>query len=353
MLPQGVRIYEVPISYTGREFDEGKKITWRDGFAALYAPVKFRFVRVTAPPPSVARWAAVVVHYHSGPLLAECIAALLADTSAGPGRCRGRRQRFRHRGDRSRACWRRFQTSRCSGRVQTSGTCAPPTSGIAATRAPIVGVFNPDALIAPGSAAAVLDAFASDEANRHRRAENPQPRRLRLPIGGTAPGPMRRGGARGARVELSRVTDSPRRIDNSTPIRRPAATSIGCREPLCGSGARRWIGRADGTSVSSSSWKTSTCAGVVRVGGGRVRYEPWATVMHVVGTSRAAQPCDRSSCTIEPYRYLDKWWTGPRRWRCRSPGVPRCPRRVGHRGGSGPGSPGAPPSRISGRDRVA
>ncbi len=44
VLRQGVRIYEVPISYTGREFDEGKKITWRDGFAALYALVKFRFV---------------------------------------------------------------------------------------------------------------------------------------------------------------------------------------------------------------------------------------------------------------------------------------------------------------------
>jgi hypothetical protein len=43
ILRKGVRIYEVPISYAGREFDEGKKITWRDGFAALWALVKFRF----------------------------------------------------------------------------------------------------------------------------------------------------------------------------------------------------------------------------------------------------------------------------------------------------------------------
>ena len=43
VLRQGVRIYEVPISYTGREFDEGKKITWRDGFAPCTL-VKFRFV---------------------------------------------------------------------------------------------------------------------------------------------------------------------------------------------------------------------------------------------------------------------------------------------------------------------
>lgn len=43
VLRRGIRIYEVPISYTGREFEEGKKITWRDGFAALKALVKYRF----------------------------------------------------------------------------------------------------------------------------------------------------------------------------------------------------------------------------------------------------------------------------------------------------------------------
>jgi glycosyltransferase involved in cell wall biosynthesis len=43
ILERRIRIYEVPISYMGREFDEGKKITWRDGFAALWTLVKFRF----------------------------------------------------------------------------------------------------------------------------------------------------------------------------------------------------------------------------------------------------------------------------------------------------------------------
>ena len=38
------RIYEVPISYAGREFHEGKKITWRDGIVALYYLLKYRFV---------------------------------------------------------------------------------------------------------------------------------------------------------------------------------------------------------------------------------------------------------------------------------------------------------------------
>ena len=44
ILRRRIRIYEVPISYTGREFDEGKKITWRDGFVALWTLVKYRFV---------------------------------------------------------------------------------------------------------------------------------------------------------------------------------------------------------------------------------------------------------------------------------------------------------------------
>jgi glycosyltransferase involved in cell wall biosynthesis len=44
ILKRGYRIYEVPISYSGREFEEGKKITWRDGFIALWTLVKYRFV---------------------------------------------------------------------------------------------------------------------------------------------------------------------------------------------------------------------------------------------------------------------------------------------------------------------
>jgi len=43
VLKRRIRIYEVPISYSGREFDEGKKITWRDGVAALWTLVKYRF----------------------------------------------------------------------------------------------------------------------------------------------------------------------------------------------------------------------------------------------------------------------------------------------------------------------
>jgi glycosyltransferase involved in cell wall biosynthesis len=38
-----LRIYELPIAYYGRTFEEGKKITWRDGFGAIGALFTFRF----------------------------------------------------------------------------------------------------------------------------------------------------------------------------------------------------------------------------------------------------------------------------------------------------------------------
>jgi len=44
-LPGGIRLYEVPISYYGRTYAEGKKITWRDGVRAVTVLVKFRFAR--------------------------------------------------------------------------------------------------------------------------------------------------------------------------------------------------------------------------------------------------------------------------------------------------------------------
>ncbi|MCJ7705148.1 MAG: glycosyltransferase family 2 protein [Desulfobacterales bacterium] len=41
----GCRIYEVPISYWGRDYSEGKKINWKDGLAALYWIIKFNLFR--------------------------------------------------------------------------------------------------------------------------------------------------------------------------------------------------------------------------------------------------------------------------------------------------------------------
>jgi glycosyltransferase involved in cell wall biosynthesis len=44
LFKRGARVYEVPITYEGRDYAEGKKITWRDGFPALWTLVKYRFV---------------------------------------------------------------------------------------------------------------------------------------------------------------------------------------------------------------------------------------------------------------------------------------------------------------------
>lgn len=44
VLKKGIRIYEVPISYNGREWSEGKKIKWTDAPIALWTLLKYRFV---------------------------------------------------------------------------------------------------------------------------------------------------------------------------------------------------------------------------------------------------------------------------------------------------------------------
>ena len=43
VLKKHARLYELPISYYGREYSEGKKITWVDGIHAIWALLKFRF----------------------------------------------------------------------------------------------------------------------------------------------------------------------------------------------------------------------------------------------------------------------------------------------------------------------
>ena len=45
MARKGCRIYEVPISYYGRSYEEGKKITWRDGVKAVFTIIKYNLFR--------------------------------------------------------------------------------------------------------------------------------------------------------------------------------------------------------------------------------------------------------------------------------------------------------------------
>jgi hypothetical protein len=49
----GARIYELPISYHGRSYAEGKKIGWKDGVSAIWAILRFNLL-----PPRAPRWEA-------------------------------------------------------------------------------------------------------------------------------------------------------------------------------------------------------------------------------------------------------------------------------------------------------
>ncbi|MEX2526848.1 MAG: glycosyltransferase family 2 protein [Gemmatimonadota bacterium] len=46
----GARIFEVPVSYAGRTYGEGKKIGWRDGIAALWHLIRFNLFSRPGPP---------------------------------------------------------------------------------------------------------------------------------------------------------------------------------------------------------------------------------------------------------------------------------------------------------------
>jgi len=55
----GARIYELPISYDGRSYAEGKKIGWKDGVSALWSIMKYNLTGPRPPkwrPPEVAPW---------------------------------------------------------------------------------------------------------------------------------------------------------------------------------------------------------------------------------------------------------------------------------------------------------
>jgi glycosyltransferase involved in cell wall biosynthesis len=57
----GARLYELPISYHGRSYAEGKKIGWRDGVSAIWSILKFNLAGPRAPhwqAPAVASWEA-------------------------------------------------------------------------------------------------------------------------------------------------------------------------------------------------------------------------------------------------------------------------------------------------------
>ncbi len=126
VLRRGHRIYEVPISYAGREFDEGKKITWRDGVSALESadqvPLHQGVLRPRCRRRSAPSWSTTT----RVRLLTACARS---STTARPGRRGGER---RHRAASSAPCRRSGRRTRARSSVvrpgRTSAT-APGSTG--------------------------------------------------------------------------------------------------------------------------------------------------------------------------------------------------------------------------------
>lgn len=257
-----------------------------------------------------APWAAVVVNYEAGDALAECVASLLADGSAGPvdvvvvdnGSTDGSVRTLRAA----------FPDVRVVDVAANPGYGAAANRGIAATTAPVVAVCNPDLVIRPGSAAAMLAAFADPAVG----AAGP---RMLNPDGTTYPSARRDpalvdavGHAVLGRVRPgNRFTRRYRELDADPGV---------ARDVDWVSGAAVWLRRSAVEGVGG--WderffmymEDVDLGRRLRAAAWRIRYEPAATVVHVQGLSTSRQATrmilahHRSS-----YRYLEKHWRGARR----------------------------------------
>lgn len=258
-----------------------------------------------------AAWAAVVVNYESGPVLLDCVRSLRADQSAGPmdivvvdnGSTDGSIDALRA-ADPDVAV---LQPGANLGYGRAANL------GIAVTTTPVVAVVNPDAFVAPGSARVVVDAFAVDADLGVIGPRIVNPDGSVYPSARIAPGVVVATGHAllGGVFPHNRFTTRYRALD-ADPDR--------ARDVDWVSGAALWFRREFLDRVGGWDERyfmfledVDVCR-EVRRHGGRVRFEPGAEVIHVVGTSREGAPI-RSIVRHHrsAYRYVDKWWTGPQR----------------------------------------
>jgi N-acetylglucosaminyl-diphospho-decaprenol L-rhamnosyltransferase len=237
-----------------------------------------------APEP---RWAAVIVNYESGGLLTDCVDALLADDSAGTvelvvvdnGSSDGSVATLRAR----------HPSVTVMEPHSNLGYARAANLGVAATRAPVVLVCNPDTWVAPGSARAVLDAFAAaaDVAVVGPHIVNPDG--SSYPSARIAPG----AGVAVGHALLGRV--APRNRFTRAYRQTDAAADVP-RDVDWVSGAALWFRRAALDRVGGWDERyfmfledVDVCREIT-ASGDRVRYEPGAVVTHVVGASRSRAP---------------------------------------------------------------
>lgn len=260
------------------------------------------------PPDAEPAWAAVIVNYHSGPDLADCVDALRADDSAGPvhvvvvdnGSAPGEL-------DALTAIRPEVTVLRPGANL---GYSRAANLGIAATTAPIIAVVNPDAMVEAGAGAVMATRFARDEQVGVIGPMISNPDGTLYPSARTAPGSGVAVGHAllGSVVPRNRFTRSYRQLDADPAV---------AREVDWVSGAALWFRR---TALDrAGGWDerfflfmedVDVCRSI-RATGASVWYEPAARVVHAVGASRAAAPT-RSIVLHHrsAYRYTDKWATG-------------------------------------------
>lgn len=258
-----------------------------------------------------APWAAVVVNYEAGDALTACVASLLADDSAGTpeivvvdnGSSDGSVRTLRAA----------FPELRVVGAGGNVGYAAAANRGIAATTAPVVAVCNPDLVVRPGTAAAMLGVLRADPAVGAvgPRVLNPDgstyPSARRDPTLGDAVGHA----ALGPVWPTNLWTRRYRALD-ADPDR--------ARDVDWASGAALWLRRSaidaiGGWDEGFFMYMEDVDVGWrLRAAGWRVRYEPAGAVVHVQGLSTDRRPTrmilehHRSS-----YRFAAKRWHGAKR----------------------------------------
>jgi N-acetylglucosaminyl-diphospho-decaprenol L-rhamnosyltransferase len=255
------------------------------------------------------RWAAVVVEYRSGPLLAACVRSLLADDSAGDvevvvvDNADGAAARLADQ----------FPNVSVLTTGENLGYAGGANLGIAATRAPVVAVCNADLEVGHGTAAALL---ARLDAERDLAVVGPVIRNLdgsRYPSARTMPSLRDAIGHAmfGAFRPTNRFTRRYRQLDVDPEQPRDV-------EWL--SGAAMWFRRSALDSVGG--WDdgyfmfmedVDVCWRLRRLGW-RVAYEPSGVVVHVQGASREHRPLRMIVCHHRSvYRFAAKRWRGPKR----------------------------------------
>jgi len=257
------------------------------------------------------RWAAVVVNYEAGPALTACVQSLLADLSAGAPEVvvvdNGSRDGSV---DALRAACPTVAVLTGGGNV---GYAAAANRGTAATTAPVVAVCNPDLVVAPGTGAALLAAFAEPGVG----AAGPrvlEPSGVTYPSARRDPSPLDALGhaCLGWWRPHNRFTRRYRDLDADPAV---------ARDVDWVSGAAVWLRRSAVEAVGGWDERFFMYLEDVDLGrrlreaGWRIRYEPAGSVTHVQGLSAGRRPVrtvvehHRSS-----WRYAAKHWHGARRW---------------------------------------